>query len=93
VSAPTLQVLIGTALTDAGFCRALLNGSRQTILERYPLSRYEFEILMAIRADSLEQFAGEAHRRLLSDCDELEPLSVVYRQQARRARASSRIET
>jgi hypothetical protein len=77
VAAPTLQALIGTALTDSTFRHSLLNGSRRRILQSFPLTHQEIEIIMAIRADSLEQFASEVHQRFLAD-EEPEPLPPVY---------------
>lgn len=75
---PSLQVLIGTALTDASFRHALLNGSRLKILKTFPLSRDEIDTIMAIRADSLEQFAGALHNYFLASAElELEPLPRV----------------
>ncbi|TAH53230.1 MAG: hypothetical protein EYC68_03850 [Chloroflexota bacterium] len=74
-----LQLLIGNALTDADFCRALLNGSRRRILQTFPLTTQEIEILMEIRADSLDQFASEIHKHFLADIDEPAPLPSVRR--------------
>jgi hypothetical protein len=53
--------MIGTALTDLGFRKALLNGSRRSILQTFPLSGDEIETIMAIRAETLEQFASQLH--------------------------------
>lgn len=77
MAAPILQALIGTALTDSTFCHSLLNGSRRRILQSFPLTHQEIEIIMAIRADSLEQFASEVHNRFIAD-DEPEPLSPLF---------------
>jgi hypothetical protein len=79
VCAPVLQTIIGTALTDSGFRHGLLNGSRRRILQSFPLSTNEIELIMAIRADSLEQFASQLHTSLLADFDEPEPLPKVAR--------------
>jgi hypothetical protein len=79
VQAPALQTLIGTALTDTTFRKALLNGSRRRILQSFPLSGDEIEEIMSIRADSLEQFAGELHQRMLLRPDEPEPLPHLPR--------------
>lgn len=77
MAAPILQALIGTALTDSTFCHSLLNGSRRRILQSFPFTTQEIEIIMAIRADSLEQFASEVHTRFIAD-EEPEPLSPVF---------------
>jgi hypothetical protein len=83
VQSASLQVLIGTALTDTGFRKALLNGSRRRILQSFPLSGEEIEEIMSIRADSLEQFAGELHHRYFKDMDEPETLPQLPRWSAR----------
>jgi hypothetical protein len=74
--AQSLQAIIGTALTDQDFRKALLNGSRRRVLQSFALTGDEVETIMSIRADSLEQFAGEVHRRLVigGDDADLEPL-------------------
>ncbi len=82
-AAPSLQVLIGTALTDTGFRKALLNGSRRRILQTFPLTGDEIESIMAIRADSLEQFAGELHQRFFKDGEDPDALPQLPRWSAR----------
>jgi hypothetical protein len=74
MSALALQSLIGAALTDTNFRLALLNGSRQRVLQGFPLSPEEIQTLMAIRADTLEQFASQAHQLLIGDAAEPQPL-------------------
>jgi hypothetical protein len=73
------QVLIGTALTDTDFRKALLNGSRRTILQSSSFSGDEIEKMMRISTDSLEQFAMELHSQLIAGSGdlELEPLPRV----------------
>jgi hypothetical protein len=66
MSTSTLQILIGTALTDTTFRHGLLNGSRRRLLQTFPFSSDEIETIMGIQADSLEQFAGELHQRFLA---------------------------
>ena len=78
--APVLQTIIGTALTDSGFRRGLLNGSRKRILQNFPLTTQEIDIIMQIRADSLEQFADQLHQTFVADGDEPEPLPLMRRQ-------------
>jgi len=78
VAAPVMQALIGTALTDSTFRHSLLNGSRRRILQTFPLTHQEIEIIMAIRADSLEQFASEVHQRFIAGVEEPEPLPPVF---------------
>jgi hypothetical protein len=79
VCAPVLQTIIGTALTDSGFRRGLLNGSRKRILQTFPLTTQEIDIIMQIRADSLEQFADQLHQTFVADGDEPEPLPLMRR--------------
>lgn len=79
--APSFQTLIGTALIDNDFRKALLNGSRRKILQSFAFSGDEIEKMMAIRADSLEQFASELHEQLIAPLNEfeLEPLPQIKR--------------
>lgn len=81
MAAPSFQVLIGTALVDTDFRKALLNGSRRKILQTFPFTSDEIETMMAIRAESLEQFASELHAQLIAPTVgfELEPLPRLRR--------------
>lgn len=54
-----LQAVIGTAVIDSGFRKALLDGSRQRVISNFGLSSEEVDVVMGIRAESLEQFAGQ----------------------------------
>ena len=55
----SLQAVIGTAVVDSAFRKALLNGSRSRVIQPFNLSKEETSAVMAIRADSLEQFAKQ----------------------------------
>lgn len=55
----SLQAVIGTAVVDSLFRKALLNGSRQRVIQPFNLTNEETTAVMSIRADSLEQFAGQ----------------------------------
>ncbi len=55
----SLQAVIGTAVVDSLFRKALLNGSRRRVIQAFNLTNEETIAVMAIRADSLEQFAGQ----------------------------------
>lgn len=79
MSSPSLQLMIGTALTDLSFRKALLNGSRRKILQAFPLSGDEIETIMAIRADTLEQFASELHNSFVAPTQEPEIEPLPYR--------------
>jgi len=55
----SLQAVVGTAVIDSGFRKALLNGSRRRVISAFNLTHEEVDAVMGIRADSLEQFAGQ----------------------------------
>ncbi|MEW5717819.1 MAG: Os1348 family NHLP clan protein [Chloroflexota bacterium] len=69
----SLQAVIGTAVIDTEFRKALLNGSRQRVIQRFALSREEFDAVMRVRADSLEQFAGQLDQWILRAQGRAEP--------------------
>ena len=69
----SLQAVIGTAVIDAEFRKALLNGSRRFVIQRFNLSREEFDAVMGVRADSLEQFAGQLDRWIQHAQGKMEP--------------------
>jgi len=83
VSTSTLQILIGTALTDTTFRHGLLNGSRRRLLQSFPFTNDEIETIMGIQADSLEQFAGELHQRFLAKQDEPEAAAIFNKYRPR----------
>lgn len=57
---PTRKIdeLIWTALTDPDFQARLLNGQRREVLAAFGLTDAEWQTLLAVKADSLESFAG-----------------------------------
>lgn len=69
----SLQAVIGTAVIDTEFRKALLNGSRQRVIQRFNLSRDEFDAVMSIRANSLEQFASQLDQWILRAQGKREP--------------------
>ena len=73
----SLQAVIGTAVIDTEFRKALLNGSRQHVIQRFDLSRAEFDAVMGVRADSLEQFAGQLDQWILRAQGKPEPPAFV----------------
>lgn len=79
----SLQAVIGTAVIDTEFRKALLNGSRQRVIQRFDLSREEFDAVMRVRADSLEQFAGQLDQWIRRAQGTMEPPTLrsmpVYR--------------
>jgi hypothetical protein len=64
----TIDELVWTALTDATFRKRLLNGQRPEVLETVGLTEAERQAVMAVKADTLESFAGALCK--------LEPISV-----------------
>jgi len=54
----TIDELVWTALTDATFRKRLLNGQRLEALETVGLTEAERQAVMAVKADTLESFAG-----------------------------------
>ena len=59
---PVLEEVVGQAIIDRDFCAGLLNGKRARLLSRFSLSPEETQVLMSIRAESLEAFAVQLHR-------------------------------
>jgi len=57
---PTHRIneLIWTALTDPTFRECMLNGHRREIVDSFGLTETERQILLAVKADTLESFAG-----------------------------------
>ncbi|MBM3128283.1 MAG: hypothetical protein FJ009_06535 [Chloroflexi bacterium] len=75
----SLQAVIGTAVIDSEFRKALLNGSRQRVIQPFNLSREEFDAVMRVRADTLEQFAGQLDQWILETQGKREPPALpVY---------------
>ncbi len=61
-----IDELIWKALTDANFRDGLLNGRRREILAAWDLTKVERKTVMAVQANTLEDFAGA----LCRDCTE-----------------------
>lgn len=57
---PTRRIdeLVWMALTDATFRERLLNGQRREVLEAFNLTDAERQAVLAVKADTLETFAG-----------------------------------
>jgi len=58
---PELEEVVGQAIIDREFRAGLLNGKRAGLLSRFNLSAEEHQVIMSIRADSLEAFAGQLY--------------------------------
>ena len=54
-----LHILVGTALTDPRFCHDLLNGKRHTLLHEFDLTDEERKAVLAIQAESIQEFAAQ----------------------------------
>ncbi len=83
----SLQALIGTAVTDSEFRKALLNGSRSHAVQNFELTHEELDAVMAIRAETLEQFAGQLDRWIMSERGQVEPPALTLPTRARTSRA------
>lgn len=57
---PTHRIdeLIWRALTDPTFRERMLNGHRREIVDSFGLTETEQQTLLAVKADTLESFAG-----------------------------------
>jgi hypothetical protein len=73
----SLQAVIGAAVIDPNFRRALLNGSRPTVAQSFNLTSEEAKAIMAIRAETLEQFAGELDRWISKKRNVVEPPALM----------------
>ena len=56
---PRLEHIVATAVTDSSFRTRLLNGDRRRVIAAFDLAQDEREVILAIRADTLEAFAQE----------------------------------
>jgi hypothetical protein len=61
MSSHGIHEVIGTAIIDRAFCRALLEGDRETLLAAFDLSPEERRVLLDIQADSLQGFAQRVY--------------------------------
>jgi hypothetical protein len=58
---PALEDVVGSAIIDRDFRVGLLNGKRARLLSQFDLSPEEHQVLMDIRAESLESFARQLY--------------------------------
>ncbi len=58
---PALEEVVGNAIIDREFLAGLLNGKRARLLSQFDLSPEERQVLMNIRAESLESFASQLY--------------------------------
>lgn len=58
---PALEEVVGSAIIDRDFRAGLLNGKRARLLSQFDLSPEEHQVLMNIRAESLESFARQLY--------------------------------
>jgi len=58
---PALEEVVGCAIIDREFRAGLLNGKRARLLGQFNLTPEENQLLLSIRADSLEAFAGQLY--------------------------------
>jgi hypothetical protein len=83
----SLQAVIGTAVIDSTFRQDLLNGSRHRVIANFDLTREEVDAVMGIRADSLEQFAGQLDRWIATAQGRSEPPALTLPSRRRRMSA------
>ncbi|MFQ6100189.1 MAG: hypothetical protein ACE5OS_02990 [Anaerolineae bacterium] len=60
-----LQTLIGTALIDREFCQELLNGNRPVLLTEFDLTDEEREVVLAVEAESIQEFVVRLYEWLI----------------------------
>ena len=53
-----MDMLMWAALTDDGFRQGLLNGHRRELVAQLNMTDTEKQAVLAVKADSLEAFAG-----------------------------------
>lgn len=58
MSTHRIDELIWRALTDPTFRERMLNGHRREIVDAFGLTETERQALLAVKADTLESFAG-----------------------------------
>ena len=73
----SLQAVVGTAVIDMGFRKALLNGSRRRVISTFDLTHEEVDAVMGIRAESLEQFACQLDQWISRAKGKAEPPALV----------------
>ncbi len=66
MSSRTLQTLVGTALIDHEFCEELLDGRHPAILAKFDLTDEEREVILAIKADSIQEFTVKLYEWLIA---------------------------
>jgi hypothetical protein len=71
-----LQAVVGTAVIDSDFRKAILSGSRHSAIHRFDLSREETDAVMSIHADTLAQFAGQLDQWIMKQQNRLEPMAL-----------------
>ena len=59
-----LKALIGTALIDHEFCKTLLGENRHTSLAEFDLANEEREVILSIKADSIQEFVTRLYEWL-----------------------------
>jgi hypothetical protein len=95
-----LQAVIGAAVIDSEFRKALMNGSRRLVVENFDLTHEEVNAVMSIRADTLEQFAEQLDQWIMEQQNQIEPPTLdlpapphVARKKSRAHEKSARLRT
>ena len=71
-----LQAVVGMAVVDTDFRKAILNGSRHDAIARFDLSHEERAAVLSIHAETLEQFAGQLDQWIMKQEARVEPLAL-----------------
>lgn len=70
----SLQAIVGTAVIDKHFSHDLLNSKRAEVLARFDLTAEEYQAVIGIQADTLEQFAACLDEWITRQNEESRPL-------------------
>ena len=73
----SLQAVVGTAVIDSEFRAALLNGPRRAAVSDFGLTPEEMNVVLAIHAATLEQFAGQVDQWIARKLHRVEPPELV----------------
>ncbi len=76
MSARSLHLLIGKAVISESFRAGLLNGQRAELLREFDLDPQEVAALLAIRADTLKDFAAQVEQLASSHSADSSPSRI-----------------
>jgi hypothetical protein len=73
----SLQAIVGNAVIDKRFRCTLLGESRLKVISDFNLTGEETEAVMAIQAETLEQFASQVHSWIMKKEGQVEPPILI----------------